>query len=401
MYLQFLNRKFGETNVGLSDGTNDLPEICEDYLLGKTVLRLFYPTVHTSFFPPSPDTILIFLFVFFIDTEFDESVSDFNCVLNKGSCMENSGSDCHPTASGERQNGAEFVELSTTSIPIPEAKSDEETSLLEEMTLDELHEAFKTVFGRETAVVDKLWLKHRISFGLQNLDASKNGLSLPDFRLNPTDNEWKTGFSTSSECCRESTPLTGVFNFKTKPRDRFARRERRVYSDSSRTFSFEDNKVVFGSQDSSKKGSVVTRRSRRPTQRYIDNSLQQTSRFQRRKCGISDTFSKDKILRVGSSKQQKESRGSQLGRGMEVFEGTCIQVPFGNPVEKGCLKKKVKTYMLSGSKFLAFRVRLIKSWEITENTFNLYKKLEKKEISLVRCSSSFFSFHGNIFLATS
>lgn len=78
--------------------------------------------------------------------------------------------------SGLSQCGSKIVELSTSSKLVSEAKCDKNSSLLDKMTTDELHLAFRKVFCRETIVMDREWLKNRILFGLQNLDALDNCL---------------------------------------------------------------------------------------------------------------------------------------------------------------------------------------------------------------------------------
>uniref|UniRef100_A0A5B7C3H4 Uncharacterized protein n=1 Tax=Davidia involucrata TaxID=16924 RepID=A0A5B7C3H4_DAVIN len=309
---EFIDGMFEGTDEAVLDGRNNLLDTCEDYLL---------------------------------DTEFADEVSDLNCIPSEGSYMGNLALESQSTGSGGRDCVAETSELSTASIPVLEAACDQNSSLLDKMTIDELHEAFRNMYGRETAVMDKQWLKCRISFGLQNLAELDNCSRLLECHVTSKETEGKMILSTTDECStRASSPFTSVFTFKTKPRVRHVKRERHASIDSLKTLSSEVSKVVFGFPNSGEgEGALVSKkRSRKPTRRYIEESLEQNSRHRRRKCGVSDTFLEDKILHVGSQKQhyQKGFGATTLVFQEELFEGTCIQVPFGLPVQKGPLKKK-------------------------------------------------------------
>lgn len=66
------------------------------------------------------------------------------------------------------------LDCSHAIIPFPAAKCDQDTTFLENMSIDELHDAFRGMFGRDTHVKDKHWLKRRILFGLENLTEIDN-----------------------------------------------------------------------------------------------------------------------------------------------------------------------------------------------------------------------------------
>ncbi|CAK9165981.1 unnamed protein product, partial [Ilex paraguariensis] len=294
-------------------GKNNLSDACEDYLL---------------------------------DTEFDDYISNLNCIPSKGSCMRNSDLEHHSAILGGRECGAEVTELSNASIPALEVTSDQNTLLLNKMASDELHEAFGDMVGHETAVTDKQWLKHRISFGLQNLEELDNSLRLSESQETSNEDKREIGFSTSDESSlRASSAFTDVFNFKTKPRVRHVKKKRDTGSESVMNFASELNELVFGFPESGEKESmVVTRkRVRKPTQRYIEDHLEQKSRYKRKKSGISDTCSKDKILptKCAGQNYKRGSGSTSVVCRKETYRGACIQVPFGLPVQEGCSKKKI------------------------------------------------------------
>ncbi|KAK1357425.1 hypothetical protein POM88_050681 [Heracleum sosnowskyi] len=91
-----------------------------------------------------------------------------------------------------------------------------------------------------------------------------------------------------------SNPLTGVFNFRTKPRSRHMRRYKHTNSNYLSTFSVEDTKVLSSVPDMKEEVIVnVIRRKHKPAQRYTNRSAK-SSRFLNRTCEYS-AVSKDMI----------------------------------------------------------------------------------------------------------
>ncbi|XP_059659435.1 uncharacterized protein LOC132306172 isoform X2 [Cornus florida] len=283
------------------------------------------------------------------NTEFADEAWDPSCIPSEESYVGKLDLENQSAASGGRDCGAEMSELSTTSIPVLEDNWDQNFFLLDKMTINELNGAFRKIFGCETSNTDKQWLKGRILFGLQNLVEMDGGLSLLECHVNSNENEGKMILKARNACfIRTSSPFTSVFNFKTKPRVQNVKRGRPASCDSSNTFSSEISKDMLGSPDlGGKQNMLVTKkRLRKPTRRYIEESVEQNSRYQRRKCGISDTSSEDKILQIGSHTQnsRKVYGATPLICWEESFKGACIQVPFGIPVQKGRSKKKGRDY---------------------------------------------------------
>ncbi|GFZ12812.1 hypothetical protein Acr_23g0011970 [Actinidia rufa] len=295
----FPNGMVGGVEAMVLDRKSNLSDTCEDYLL---------------------------------DTEFVDEASDFNLI--KGSYTRKLGPESESTGSVGRECGDERSESDTVRFPVLQA-SFQDSSLLDKMTIDELHEAFRNMFGCETAVTDQQWLKSHLSFGLQNL-------------LVPSDeNEGKMISPVSDQCSRRVfSPSTGVFNFKKKPRRvQHVRRERHENHASLKALSSDDRRALFGFSEliEQENALITSKRSRKPPRRYIEESLEQNSRHRKRRHGISNTCSRDKILHNGSYKQHNsKGREAKTFVCQKVpFKGACIQVPFGQPVCRKQLTRKV------------------------------------------------------------
>ncbi|XP_057474652.1 uncharacterized protein LOC130762810 isoform X2 [Actinidia eriantha] len=297
---EFPNGMVGGVEAMVLDRKSNLSDTCEDYLL---------------------------------DTEFVDEALDFNLI--KGSYTGKLGPESESTGSVGRECGDERSESATVRFPVLQA-SFQDSSLLDKMTIDELHEAFRNMFGCETAVTDQQWLKSHLSFGLQNL-------------LVPSDeNEGKMISPVSDQCSRRVfSPSMCVFNFKKKPRVQHVRRERHDNHASLKALSSDDRKALFGFSEliEQENALITSKRSRKPPRRYIEESLEQNSRHRKKRHGISNTCSRDKILHNGSYKQHN-SKGREAKTKTFVcqkvpFKGACIQVPFGQPVCRKQLTRKV------------------------------------------------------------
>lgn len=285
----------------------------------------------------------------FSDAEFEECVSDFYSVPSKEYCMGNLNLDQHLN-SGLSQCGSKIVELSTSSKLVSEAKCDTNSSLLDKMTTDELHVAFRKVFCRETIVMDREWLKNHILFGLQNLDALDNCLNPLECHVTSYDN--KGAVSKINELLlRASSPLTEVFSFKTKPRSRHMRRQRHGKRDYLKTFSVEVSKSVSSLPDLGERESVIVTKGRmcRPAQSCMDGSVAKKLRSRRRNFEDSVAFSKDKVPRIRSKRQYYQegfrATASVHEVGKNTFEGACTQPPFGLPLDKESSNEEVLIYI--------------------------------------------------------
>ncbi|XXG84846.1 hypothetical protein AAC387_Pa11g0065 [Persea americana] len=127
---------------------------------------------------------------YLLDAGFAEKHSHLDYGHCEGDNLRNLCSEGFSPGLSEREmSPAGMRSLSTTIVPLPESNFGQSTFLLDNMSIRELHEAFRSTFGRETSVKDKQWLKRRILFGLQNLIEVENGSSLLVSGLSSHQNE--------------------------------------------------------------------------------------------------------------------------------------------------------------------------------------------------------------------
>lgn len=99
----------------------------------------------------------------FSDAGFAEKHSHLDYGHCEGDNLRNLCSEGFSPGLSEREmSPAGMRSLSTAAVPLPESNYGQSTFLLDNMSIRELHEAFRSTFGRETSVKDKQWLKRRI-----------------------------------------------------------------------------------------------------------------------------------------------------------------------------------------------------------------------------------------------
>ncbi|KAF8397717.1 hypothetical protein HHK36_016639 [Tetracentron sinense] len=276
---------------------------------------------------------------YLLDTEFAEEVSNLNYGPCEGSCMGNLGLESHfPGLSGRDNGAAEISELSTATIPVPESISGQNCLLLDKMTIRELHEAFRSTFGRETSVKDKQWLKNRISFGLQNLVELENVSSLWEGGISSNENEGHMILTTSNDSSgRMFSTFTNVLGNRTKPVGQVVDR------DLLTTSSAEAGKVGNGLLNmGDREGSLLTRkRLRKPTRRYIEESSDLKSRNCSGRLETPSTSLRDRFLQFRSHNQHHRTGFGVMPMVTreEALGGAGIQVPFSLRERKGRPKK--------------------------------------------------------------
>ncbi|KAK6936078.1 hypothetical protein RJ641_033108 [Dillenia turbinata] len=295
-YLQFPGGR-SQGSDALHETTN-VASICEDYLL---------------------------------DAELSDKVSELGYGGSQESCLRNLGLETH---------GHEISRLSTANVSNLKFACDQNGVLLDKMNSHELREAFRNMFGRETAVTDEKWLKRRISFGLQNFVESKNGLKPMECSYSSKETESELVAYGNEFSGRASTNFASMDTTSTLLGDQDAHLGEFSGLDSLNEFSSEISKDGFDTLDSGRKGEILTeKRSRRPTRRYIEESLVQCTKFPSKKGRVSRSRSGEKLPR-GRPRKQHYSKGIGAAPVREKpFEGSCIQVPFGDPIRKGRPKK--------------------------------------------------------------
>lgn len=217
---------------------------------------------------------------------------------------------------------------------------------------DMLHEAFNNMSGHETLVIDKNWPKKDDFYGFENYAEFSSMLNLVKVDTNSNVNEGEITFSSITEYSGSVTgPLIGAVNSESMSENQQMKRKRVDGCESLKT-STSDVKVEFCSlEEGDKAGIISPKRSRKPPRRYIEESLDYESKFPNRKCGIGRK-SRDRILhdRYHKYKWQKEFHAEEVVYEDDSFNGGCIQVPFGLPMEKEHPKKN-KSSLVSAKCF--------------------------------------------------
>ncbi|XP_019705208.1 uncharacterized protein [Elaeis guineensis] len=273
-----------------------------------------------------------------LDIGFPES-SEMDYASENISFMRNFGSECQ-TLSIERDDDAgEMLHLPNAIIPY-ESTSDCATSFLDNMSADELHDAFRSMFGRDTCVTDKQWLKHRILFGLQNHTEVGSASSLLECGLSSIENDdnmiWIPKNVPEGICI----PLTNIFGSSTLVVGTGAGKEGHSCEDVPVANISKVGKAGFEPLNLEERPSALTasKRLRKPTRRYIEETSEMISRGcnERAKGPIDGgpiVSSRDKLNHV-----KTDNRGGQVVY-QEYSPRSGIQVPNDLQFRRGRPKK--------------------------------------------------------------
>lgn len=192
------------------------------------------------------------------------------------------------------------------------------------------------MFGYETLVTDKQWLKHCILFGLQNQVDLDNVLKPIKCDTTSYKIEGKTLCSSSSDSSGSSIgSINGLFGDETMSVDWHVERKGFAVLDALKTSS-EFSEVEFCSLDGGDKALVAQKRLRKPPKRYIEESLEPKSRYFKGKSG--PVRSRKHYCPKGSGATQSVCLDKS-------FQRSCIQVPFGHPIEEEHLKTNASSWV--------------------------------------------------------
>ena len=339
-------------------GKTRLPT-CKEFILGKSQIILYCLIIILLilgikyFFPHTPPPSLFF--VKFIDAKPADEVGILDHGPCKVSCLGNVDLDSYSPDFYKRDSAAEISDMSSAIVPALESTHNQNSTVLDQMTVQELHEVFNSMFGRETLVTDKQWLKRRILFGLQNQVELDNGLNVIKCGTTSCTNGGKTVHSPNSYLSGSASgSINGVLGDKTMSVDWHVERKKFAVLDALKTSSSEVSQVEFCSLDEGDKELVTQKRLRKPPKRYIEESLADKSRYCKRKSGDSGVpykTSTDKFLSARSRKRlyPKGFGAEPLVCQDKSFEGSCIQVPFGLPVEEGHTKTNTSSWVRNAS----------------------------------------------------
>lgn len=144
--------------------------------------------------------------------------------------------------------------------------------------------------------------------------------------------------STGSSGCSGST--TACLDDENMSDDRPMKRKRLSSCDSKTNFEPNLSKIIPFNEGNRGDTLVTEKRLRKPPRRYSEESVEQKSRSNSKKSA--PKASKDKYLHSESHKQQwqKKIKAASIVHKDKSFNGGCIQVPFGLPIEEGHSAKK-------------------------------------------------------------
>ncbi|XP_062082151.1 uncharacterized protein LOC133788614 isoform X2 [Humulus lupulus] len=240
-----------------------------------------------------------------------------------------------------RDSGNEMVDLSSTNIPVLKYTSNHHSSLLDQVRAKELHEAFNSMSGQEP-LMEKSWSKKDNLYGFSNYAELDSTLSLFKVEATSTVNEGETTFSSLVEYSGSATGhVPGMLHNERNSENQQMKRKRVDGCESLKTSTSAVKVELCSLDEGDLAGLLVSpKRSRKPPRRYIEESLDYESRSHNRKCGISRKL-KDRILhdRYQKYKWQQKEFHAEVVYEDDSFNGGCIQVPFGLPMEKENPKK--------------------------------------------------------------
>ncbi|KAH7542665.1 hypothetical protein FEM48_Zijuj02G0098200 [Ziziphus jujuba var. spinosa] len=241
----------------------------------------------------------------------------------------------------KRDSASEILDLSSVGDPVFKCMNNH-SSLHDHIAVEEVNEAFKNMSEYETSVMDSKWLQQHEIFGLKNYFEMENGLSLMKFDLTTIEHEGKTS-SNIDYAASTTEPVIRTLNNENISGNHQVKRKRLTGSELLKTMNSDVRKVELFSFDGEDKAEplVTQKRSRKPPRRYIEESLDYSSKSSNRKCGMAYRRSKDQFLHVKSQKQkwQNEFQAVQVFPQEDSFDGNCIQVPFDLPMEREHSKK--------------------------------------------------------------
>lgn len=270
---------------------------------------------------------------YLLDTGFVERSPQLDCGLRTGSSIRNLGSECH-TQSIERDiDFGEMSELSKAIIRLPESTSDQNALYLDNMNIHELQDAFRSMFGRDTSVRDKQWLMRRILFGLQNFSEIGNVSSLVDIGLSSIENEVSMILIPENDLSeRMYTSCTNILDSRTSIVGQGVAEDGCGVKDALTAIS-EDDRVGFGLLGEQESALITSKRLRKPTRRYIEETSEMESRCCNERVKTPPISSGDKFLHV-RTKSQYRHKGSSA-----MLVGSGIRVPCGLHARRGRLGK--------------------------------------------------------------
>ncbi|PUZ77901.1 hypothetical protein GQ55_1G410000 [Panicum hallii var. hallii] len=222
---------------------------------------------------------------------------------------------------------------------------------LDDLTIRELQEAFRAIFGRQTTVKDKIWLKRRITMGLTNsCDVPSSGCVVKDYKIVGRDSNKdmpntgeipKIGLQATS-LVRDQVILPGnegdspsSYYYHSEDQQGSSKRFKRV------PIHNEEPQVILAEQSTNK-------RIRKPTKRYIEElSDIETHDSTGKLSSPAKRTARDEVLlkpRVVHF-HEVESLGTTYPTRKDTLGGFSVHVPYVSRTRRGRPRKDFITFV--------------------------------------------------------
>ncbi|KAI3427658.1 uncharacterized protein J3R85_009220 [Psidium guajava] len=267
----------------------------------------------------------------FMDTEYMDDTSKILCFPSEGSHLQ-----------GTLALQSELKVLNgrvCSTAAATESTSCQNSVPLDHMTVRELQDAFHGMFGRETVVIDKQWLKRRILLGLHNnfeLDGPSNFTCCGSISHDKEEKSTVASGTESSENASDSPKWMLDGGFKMDEKIKGSSSDSQNYSSGA-----SESDITFHGKEENEMGVLVMgKRVHKPPRRYIEESSEFKSRSHPRRSCVSVKSPKSKVVdaKIHKPREEEVNEAARSGHQMGSFDGACIQVPFGLPVEEGQAK---------------------------------------------------------------
>lgn len=263
-----------------------------------------------------------------------------------------STTDSHLSESGECSNpqvgvtGSESLNSSACNISKPDFSKLKGEICLNNLSVRELHEIFRAIFGRVTTNKDKQWLKRRISMGLTNsCDVSTTTFVIEDHKVVKKGKEEN---SRIAEVKHSKDPIKGAMDKICKGSSSVAKKEVEGHLNCSGKRMRNANVVYDHDKEDVLTESRADKRVRKPTKRYIEEVSKEESRETSGKvtskvtgsghCQSSPRPSVQPIQNIRSDGRPFVMRQDSLG-------GSGIQIPYVSRVRRGRPRENYMTFM--------------------------------------------------------
>ncbi|KAI4382312.1 hypothetical protein MLD38_008291 [Melastoma candidum] len=208
-----------------------------------------------------------------------------------------------------------------------------EFSQLDQMTVRKLQDAFKKMFGRETKIRDKQWLKRRILFGIQNSGEVHKPSNSEVLGASFDENDGKSlSGSAAVSSVISPCPLKPVPDHEAELFEEM----KQSISNPSANSSPGGGESCISLQCKEERDSdlVKVKRVHKPPRRYIEETIEVKPQRTPKKPGLPCKRPREKLVdeKILKPQEEKVDGNPQSLHQSGSFDG-CIQVPFGLPVE--------------------------------------------------------------------